>query len=68
MPQDDAIVVRLCEMEGRDTQAMLSLFMPVRKAGLTNLIEEGGKPLPLKAGQVQIQLGHHAIETLKLEP
>ncbi|MCX6878147.1 MAG: discoidin domain-containing protein, partial [Verrucomicrobia bacterium] len=65
---DDGMVVRLCEMEGRDTQAALNLFMPVRKASLTNLIEEGGKPLPLKAGQVQIQLGHHAIETLKLEP
>ena len=65
---DDSMVIRLCEMEGRDTQAALNLFMPVRKAGLTNLIEEGGKPLPVKDGQVQIQLGHHAIETLKLKP
>jgi alpha-mannosidase len=64
---DDAVVVRLYDIEGQDTQATVKLFLPVKAATRANLIEEDGKPLPVEQGAVALDIGHHAIETMKLD-
>ena len=63
---EDSVVVRLVEMEGGDTPAELSLYLPIQTAAHTNLIEEEEQPLEPKDGALAITIGHHAIETFKL--
>ena len=63
---DNSVIVRLYDIEGKDSTATLKLFKPVKNAEQTNIIEEGGKPLPVKKGTVEIPVGHHAIETIKI--
>lgn len=63
---DDSVVVRCCEMLGKDTPTKIHFLLPVQSAEQTNLIEEEGKPLKAEASAVQVDIGHHAIETLKL--
>ncbi len=65
---DDSIVIRLYEIEGKDADLTLSPFFPLAKAELVNMIEEEGKALPCRADGLALKLGHHAIETLKLWP
>ncbi|SUS06575.1 exported hypothetical protein [uncultured Defluviicoccus sp.] len=65
---DDTVIVRLHDIEGRDARAVIKLFQPVATATRTNLIEEGGQPLTVEQGQAVIEVGHHAIETIKLTP
>ena len=63
---DDSVVVRLYDIEGRATQPTLACFLPVRAARHTNIIEEQGDKLETPNGQVQLSVGKHAIETIKL--
>ena len=63
---DDSVVVRMVELEGRDTNAALRFTFPIQAAAQTNLIEEEARPLPLENGTLPLHLGHHAIETFKL--
>lgn len=63
---DDAIIVRLYDIEGRSAPARIELFRPAAKAELTNIIEEGGRPLEVRDGNAVVEVGHHAIETVKL--
>ena len=61
------IVVRLVNMAAEDKKVSLKSFMPIKNAKLTNLIEEDVKPIPTTKNSVQLDLGHHAIETIKLK-
>lgn len=63
---DNTVIIRCYENEGKDTEAAISWFMPVGKVELTNLIEEEGKPVPYQSGAVQVKVGHNAIETVKV--
>ena len=63
---DDEVIVRCYDMEGKDTDARISLFKPFQKAEQTNLIEEEGKIIPGKGDSLGFKVGHHAIETIKL--
>lgn len=63
---DDSVVARLYDMEGKDSQVTLKTFKNAKKAELTNMIEENGKPLTIKSGAVKLPVGHHAIETVKM--
>lgn len=63
---DDSVIVRLYDIEGEDHQATVTLFRPAAAAAKTDLIEENGRPLPIESGRVGIDVGHHAIETIKL--
>jgi hypothetical protein len=45
----------------------LRLFRPVHTAEHTNLIELDGQPGSVKDGALEIDLGHHAIETYQLQ-
>ncbi len=63
---DDSVVVRLAEMEGRDCRAALKWFMPVRDARRASIIEDAGAPADSRGRTLRLPLGHHAIETARL--
>jgi alpha-mannosidase len=65
---DNSIVVRVYDIEGKDGSLTLTPFFPLAKAELVNMIEEEGKALPCRADELTMKLGHHAIETIKLWP
>jgi alpha-mannosidase len=65
---DDSVIVRLYDIEGREAEVDLISSFPLAKAEHVNLIEEEGKSLACAAGSVRIRVGHQAIETLKLWP
>lgn len=62
----DDVVIRVVEMEGRDTSASLSLNRPIQSAVRTDLIEYGAVPVNTEAGDLTVHVGHHAIETFRL--
>ena len=63
---DNSIVARMYEMEGKDTEATLSGFIRLSGAEQTNMIEETIRPISFKDHSVSQKIGHHAIETVKL--
>jgi alpha-mannosidase len=65
---DDAVILRLYDIEGKDAEAAIDLFAPVKTALRTNIIEEDGAPLKPSKGRLAVPVGHHAIETVKLVP
>jgi alpha-mannosidase len=65
---DDTVILRVYDIEGRDTEAAVELFYPVKRAERTNLIEEEGVLLKPRKGRLVLTVGHHAVETLKLFP
>ena len=65
---DDSVIIRLYDIEGKDAELALTSFFPLAKAEHVNLIEEEGKPLACRTEGVGLRVGHHAIETLKLWP
>jgi alpha-mannosidase len=65
---DDTVILRVYDIEGRDTEAAVDLFYPVKRAERTNLIEEEGAELRPQKGRLVLPVGHHAVETLKLFP
>jgi alpha-mannosidase len=61
-------IVRLCELSGTDTTLILRPGFAVSRAERSSLLEETLSPLPVSAdGSITISIGHHAIETLRLE-
>jgi len=64
---DDSVIVRAYDIEGKDATTTINLFRPVKTAERTNIIEEEGKPLPVEKDGVKLPLGHNAIETIKLK-
>jgi alpha-mannosidase len=64
---DDGVVMRMYDIEGRDRDVKVKLFSPFRAAVHTNLIEEEGRPLASDGDSVSVSVGHHAIETIKLK-
>jgi alpha-mannosidase len=65
---DDSVVLRLYEIEGKDTEVGLKAFFPVSRGELVDIIEEEGGGLPTPTSGLKLKLGHHAIETVKLWP
>ena len=61
---DDSVVIRLVEMEGRDSRAALDWFRPMRDARSATLIEDVGEPVESRGRTLRVPLGHHAIETV----
>jgi alpha-mannosidase len=61
-------IVRLCEQTGTDTTLTLRPGFTVTRAERVNLLEEPLAPLPVSAdGSITVSIGHHAVETLRLE-
>jgi alpha-mannosidase len=65
---DDSVILRLYDIEGKDTEAAIEPFAPVQTVLRTNIIEEGGAPLKPVKGRLILPVGHHAVETVKLVP
>jgi len=64
----DGVILRIYDIEGKDTEAPVELFHPVTRAVRTNLIEEEVVELKPRKGRFVVPVGHHAVETLKLYP
>lgn len=62
---DNQLVVRLTEMEGKDKKVRLELPFPVKVVIRTNLVEEEMERLTVQGNSIELELGHHAIETYK---
>jgi len=65
---DDSVIVRLYDIEGKDGEVESRLFVPAARADLVNMIEEEGRPLAIRDGAIRLKVGHHAIETIKIFP
>ena len=65
---DDRIVVRAYEAEGKDAVATIRFHWPVQEADLTNIIEEEGTPAKVQKGRVNLTFGPHEIQTLSIVP
>lgn len=63
---DNNLIIRLTEMEGKNKDVMLTLPFSVKKIIRTNPIEEEQETLAVSGSQITLHLGHHAIETYKL--
>ena len=61
----DAFVLRLYECEGSKTHTDLALAVPVRKAELTNLLEDVQGELPLMQNKVSLFFRPVEIKTIK---
>lgn len=64
---DNNVVVRLFDIEGVNSDISLWSFMPIKKSYQTNIIEEPQKIIDNKGDILPIKIGHHSIETYKLE-
>ena len=64
---DDNVVVRLFDIEGMDSDVSLWSFKPIKKSCQTNIIEEPQKLIDNKGDILPVKIGHHSIETYKLE-
>ena len=66
--QDDALIVRIYESEGKPrTLAQLRLSLPVKSCLVCNLLEEEERHLPVKDQTVEFTVKAHEIITLKLK-
>ncbi len=61
------IIVRLYEAKRSATRCTLRTTLPVVKALATNMLEEGGKPLPMRAGLIALALRPFEIKTVRLK-
>jgi alpha-mannosidase len=66
--QGDAVILRLYDIEGKDSEAGIGLFAPVKTAVRTNIIEEDGAVIKPRRDKLVLPVGHHAVETVKLVP
>jgi alpha-mannosidase len=60
-------IVRLVELEGKDKLVKLESFKNINQAETATLIEATLKPLPASGNNLQINLGHNSIETIKIK-
>jgi alpha-mannosidase len=63
----DAVIIRLVDLEGKDKNLKLNCFRNITAAAQTNLIENPEKNLPADGNILPFELGHHAIETFRIE-
>lgn len=64
---DNSLIIRMVEMEGKDKQVDLKLFFPVKALIRTNLIEEEEKDTGRNGKSLNFDIGRNSIETLKLK-
>jgi alpha-mannosidase len=61
------VVVRLYESKRTATRCELRTTLPVRSARATDMLEEGGKPLPCRDGRLELRFRPFEIKTLRLK-
>tara|TARA_R110000868_G_scaffold76774_5_gene220545 strand:+ start:43841 stop:46537 length:2697 start_codon:yes stop_codon:yes gene_type:complete len=64
---DHSVVLRAYETDGDDVDVAISMFKPITKAHLTSLIEQPIKEINVDKHKIKLNLGHNAIETIKVE-
>ncbi|MFI5384594.1 MAG: discoidin domain-containing protein [Fimbriimonadales bacterium] len=65
---DDSVIVRCYEVEGKPSVGRLSLFQPIGSTRGCNIIEDEERSLPVTSGVASVRLGRYSIETFKLDP
>lgn len=63
---DDSVVLRCYDVDGRAADLAVRLFLPAAWAAACNMIEDEKGRLPIQQGAVNLHVGRFAIETLKL--
>jgi len=65
----DALIIRVVEGEGRDTNALIKLHpkFKIKQAFETDLIELDPKPLKVSGNALSFPVGHFEIKTLKIK-
>jgi len=63
----DEAVVRLVDLEGKDKLVKFECFKSINQAETATLIEATVKPLSTSGNNLQINLGHNSIETIKIK-
>jgi alpha-mannosidase len=65
---DDEVIVRLFDMEGRDGEVRVNIFREIKEAAATDLVErvQPGVTMSFDENKLSLSLGHHSIETVKL--
>lgn len=63
---EDVWVLRLFEAYGQETDAVISLPGPLKRAVLSNILEEDGENLLVEGNQVRLKLAAHRIATIKV--
>lgn len=63
---DDSVILRCVEMDGKDTEVTFSLFKSIKDVAKTDLIEENPQIIESNSKGMKVKIGHHAIETFKL--
>ncbi|MDO6604124.1 discoidin domain-containing protein [Arenibacter palladensis] len=63
---DEDVVIRVYDIEGIDNQVEINTFFSISKAQRTNIIEENGITMEADKNSLNATIGHHAIETFKL--
>ena len=63
------LIIIIALLAGMDIDSDVSLwsFKPIKKSCQTNIIEEPMKDVENKGDVLPVRLGHHSIETYKLE-
>ncbi|MCY4215732.1 MAG: glycosyl hydrolase-related protein [Flavobacteriaceae bacterium] len=64
---DQSTIIRLYDTDSKNVNASVSIFSPIKTAQLTNLIEIPIRKLKVNNQNVQLQIGHNAIETIKIK-
>ena len=63
---DDNVIIRLVEMEGKDKDPTIEIFLPFQELIKTNLIEQEESKRVASGKSFKVNIGHNAIETYKL--
>jgi alpha-mannosidase len=64
---DNSVIIRLYDMEGKDTSLQLNVPFNISKVRHTNIIEEPGEFIRPNSNSIKIKLGKYSIETFKIE-
>jgi alpha-mannosidase len=65
--QDSSVILRVYDMEGKNTEAALELLRPVQRAFRTNIVEEEAVEMKPRQGRFVLPVGHNAIETVRFD-
>ena len=63
---DDSVIIRFFETEGKDTEATIRFYKPVKQAHLTNLLEEESSTIEIKNNEILLSVKPFEIVTVKV--
>jgi len=63
---DNNYIIRMYEMEGKDTEVKITFPFKIGKAWKTDMIEENPEEIGVSGNSLVLKIGHNAIETFKV--